>query len=171
MNRASVVVTGPCYDGVDEENCRRMSYEQGKYIDKCLNLAHKSNLTQKHGCVIVRRKKIISCGYNFKIQNTFLVNNRNPTPHLKTELEHHQCKNSDIFSVHAEISTLKKVKNQDLSECDMYVVRLGPINTREKEKPFRKSNSLNTKYSLHCKVCNAYIQQCASKKVYYSDYP
>ena len=57
MNKASMVVSGPCYDGVDEDNCKRMSNEQVKYIDKCLNLAYKSNLTQKHGCVIVRRKK------------------------------------------------------------------------------------------------------------------
>jgi deoxycytidylate deaminase len=141
----SLCTRGPCYDGVDRDHSKTMNTEQQTYIQKCLNLAHKSNLTQKHGCVLVRRKKIISCGYNFKIQNTFLMKKQN---------------NDYIFSVHAEISTIKKVKNQDLSECELYVVRLGP-----------KSKCYDMKYSHPCKACHTYIENNRIKKVYYSINP
>ena len=169
--------SGPCYDGVDLELCKVMNNEQKKYMDKCLNLAHKSTLTQKHGCVIVRRKKIISCGYNFKIQNQFITNNpksqnefisNDNSKLIQTKVndsfDNHICKNNDIFSVHAEISTLKKVKNQDLSGCDLYVVRLGPTNNIKNTRELMK-------YSLPCKVCNSYIQMFGIKKVYYSVNP
>lgn len=159
--------SGPCYDGVDMDRCKSMSLEQKKYMDKCLNLAHKSTLTQKHGCVIVRRKKIISCGYNFKIQNHFDPR----TKESRCTFQNHRCSN-DIFSVHAEISTLKKVKNQDLRECDLYVVRLGPSsNVTDSSTNPCKNTREPMKYSLPCKVCNSYIQFCGIKKVYYSVNP
>jgi deoxycytidylate deaminase len=155
--------SGPCYDGIDLDICKEMNFEQKQYMDKCLDLAHKSTLTQKHGCVIVRRKKIISCGYNFKIQNHF-EGNKKTSASSSCSYDNHKCKNSDIFSVHAEISTLKKVKNQDLTGCDLYVARLGPNCTlKNKNEPM--------KYSLPCKVCNSYIQLCGIKKVYYSINP
>lgn len=149
---------GPCYDDVDRDKSKKISKEQHTYIQKCLNLAYKSNLTQKHGCVVVRKKKIISCGYNFKIHhqntfNTFLVNNNNNNYDDKTE----------SFSVHAEISTLKKVKKQDLTGCELYVVRLGPKSKFSEES--------NLKYSHPCKVCRSYIEDCGIKKVYYSINP
>ena len=108
---------GPSYDGVDQECSKSITTEQQQYIKKCLFLAKKSNLTQKHGCVIVRNKEIISSGYNFKIKNDFYTKNED-------------VKKNDVYSVHAEISTIKKVKNQDLTKCDMYVVRLGPQNSK-----------------------------------------
>ena len=48
---------GPSYDGVDQECSKSITTEQQQYIKKCLFLAKKSNLTQKHGCVIVRNKE------------------------------------------------------------------------------------------------------------------
>ena len=137
---------GPCYDGVDQDCCKPITVEQQKYIRRCLLLANKSNLTQKHGCVLVRNKKIISSGYNFKIHNSFMIRDK------QTEI-------NEVFSVHAEISTIKKVKNQDLSNCDMYIVRLGP------QKTF-KSNHM--KYSQPCRVCHSYIEEFGIKRVYYS---
>lgn len=138
MYHKPISVPGPSYDGVDHDSCRKQTFEQEKYIEKCLLLANKSDLTQKHGCVLVRNKEIISDGYNFKIANK-------------------SRKNHSIFSVHAEVCTLKKVKNQDLSECELYVVRLGP-----------PSDSSSMKYSYPCKVCLSYIDRFRIRKVYYS---
>lgn len=135
----------PSYDEVDQECSKLITLEQRKYIEKCLILARKSNLTQKHGCVLVKNKRIISSGYNFKIQEAFIQKQDN-------------IAKKTIFSVHAEISTIKKVKNQNLSECDMYIVRLGP-----------ESQTCNhVKYSHPCKVCHSYIQKFNIRKVYYS---
>lgn len=144
-----------CYDNVDKDICKNVTKEQEKYISKCLSLAQKSNLTQKHGCVLVRKKKIISCGYNFKMSNHFLDTTKKETT----------CR--DIFSIHAEISTIKKVKKQDLSECDLYVVRLGPLSNIKDEKYSLK----DTKYSCPCKVCKSFIVEYNIKRVYYTINP
>jgi|UniRef100_A0A6C0BRD1 deoxycytidylate deaminase len=144
------------YDLKDVDISKTCDINQAKFLKKCAYLASKSILTQKHGCVIVYKNEIISCGYNFKINNnvqykTDLSSYVTPI-HFQDECstEHYACG----FSVHAEISTIKKVKNKDLSKCDMYVVRIGPFS--------------NFKYSHPCKICADYIKQKKIKKVYYS---
>jgi tRNA(Arg) A34 adenosine deaminase TadA len=127
------------YDGVDIDISKKSTDLQLEFFKKCIELAHKSNLTQKHGCVIVKKNQIISCGYNFKLKNNAKFLKRDDT---------------DAYSVHAEISTLKKVKQIDLTNCEMYVVRIGPHCT--------------LKYSLPCQVCSCSIQEHGIRKVYYS---
>lgn len=141
----------PSYVNVDQDTCKKITREQSKYIEKCLRQAYKSTLTQKHGCVLVRNKEIISCGYNYKIQQ------------LDTFLMKKKSKLNETYSVHAEISTIKKVKNIDFHDCELYVVRLGPIDITSSS-----ANMCNMKYSHPCKTCASYISTRGIRKVYYS---
>jgi len=150
------------YNELDQDTCININELQRNYFEKCLQLAQKSNLTQKHGCVLVKNNKIISCGYNFKIKNT--VNN----PFMTNSSS--SSDNSGVFSVHAEISTIKKVKKQDLSKCELYVIRIGPGSTTNKvgETSEIDTTSFRYKYSCPCSTCAKMIQMHRIKKVYYS---
>ena len=147
-----------CYDEVDQVHYRRIEDHQRPFFAKCLNLAHKSTLTQKHGCVIVRNNTIISCGYNFKLKST------------SHETSMHTC-----FSVHAECATIKKVKKYDLTKCDMYVVRLGPSTSSIVDKPddidedsVVPPKRFMYKYSHPCQYCTKIIKDHGIRRVYYS---
>lgn len=157
-----------CYDEVGQHQHQRIEDRQKPFFAKCLNLAHKSTLTQKHGCVIVRNNTIISCGYNYKLKNTSHVGSM------------HTC-----FSVHAECATIKKVKNYDLTKCDLYVVRLGPSSTVASLESLEDAvpdvdvaSSLPPpppppkrymyKYSHPCAYCTKIIKEHGIRRVYYS---
>ena len=149
------------YDSIDIEISKTHDVQQEKFLKKCAFLASKSALTQKHGCIIVHRNEIISCGYNFKINdNRKYLSNKDEgmtSSYIQPVHYNDSCTTDHYacgFSVHAEISTIKKVKHKDLSKCDMYVVRIGPYS--------------NLKYSHPCKICSEYIQKFGIKKVYYS---
>lgn len=76
------------------------------YLRKAAQLAFRSTLTQRHGCVIVNSltDEIISTGYN----------------HTYIDMCHR-------FSCHAEYDALKKVKKDvNMANVEMYVVRIGP---------------------------------------------
>lgn len=76
------------------------------YLRKAAQLAFRSNLTQRHGCVIVNSltDEIISTGYN----HTYI----------------HMCHR---LSCHAEYDALRKVKKDvNMANVEMYVVRIGP---------------------------------------------
>jgi tRNA(Arg) A34 adenosine deaminase TadA len=67
--------------------------------------AYKSDLTNKHGCVIVKNGKIISQGHNTYCDTL-----------------------DEVKSIHAEIMALNKIKYiKDLSSCDMYIVRVSKV--------------------------------------------
>ena len=134
------------YDGVDNDVCKLSTNQQEKYFKKCMYLAQKSDLTQKHGCIIVRNNEIISSGYNFKIKN-----NANAYHKL---VDKYQC----TYSVHAEVSTLKKIKEKKLTNCEMYVVRLGTYD----------GDNFQLKYSHPCETCSCQIKSFGINKVYYS---
>lgn len=145
-----------------KESCS-MSEIQRYFFGKCVHLAHKSNLTQKHGCVLVKNNKIISCGYNFKLRK-FVQN-----PYASAQPPS-QSADYNVFSVHAEISTIKKVKKQDLSNCELYVIRIGPLASRRndlKEDELERT-SFEYKYSCPCPMCAKTIQSHGIKRVYYS---
>ena len=134
------------YDQVDYDICKSSSDLQLKFFKKCISVAQRSNLTQKHGCIIVENNQIISCGYNYKLKNG---------SHF---MKKSSSEMNEVYSIHAEIATLKKVKNKDLTKCDMYIVRIGPNN----------HTHCNLKYSHPCKMCSFNIQQYGIRKVYYS---
>ena len=72
------------------------SSQRCKYINIAIKEAMKSVVTMKHGCVIVKRKKIIATGHN-KYTNTNF---------------------KDYFSLHAEIDALNK--------CTIVIEKLNP---------------------------------------------
>jgi len=137
------------YDNMDMDISKCSTLKQIEFLKKCMTLAHRSNLTQKHGCVIVLDNVIISSGYNYKI-----TNNGHSVPQSKS------VDAKKTFSIHAEISTIKKVKHKDLSRCELYVVRIGPIDN--------VSCCHTLKYSHPCEECVSCIEEHGIKKVFYS---
>jgi tRNA(Arg) A34 adenosine deaminase TadA len=73
-------------------------------LKKAAQCAYRSNMTQRHGCVIVDDQGVIVArGFNYKTS--------------------HHCHQ---FSTHAEIDALSKIKKTtDMSNFEMYVVRIG----------------------------------------------
>jgi len=108
---------------------------QQAYLDRAARVAEKSTMTHRHGCVIVNCDGVvISEGYN-----------------------HHRIAMSHKYSIHAEISALYKAKRSrtKLSQCEMYIVRLGP------------SGDV-LKYSMPCEQCASEITKAGIRRVYFS---
>ena len=110
-----------------------------EYFTIAYNLALKSTLNSKHGCIIVYKGKIISSGWN-------------------------KCTigKDKIFSIHAEISAISKIKrfrnqNKILENSTLYVVRI--------------SNDIfdqTYKLSKPCNSCCNFIDKIGIKKIYHS---
>lgn len=103
------------YDGLDQ-NTAKMSSKHLEFINIATEVAKKSPMTQKHGCIIVHKNKIISSAYNF-------------TPSAIQDR-----------SVHAEVNALKKIKHKSFlfKDCSLYIVRIGPdssMNALKYSKP------------------------------------
>lgn len=118
-----------------EVNAKDMNERQFIFFKKAAQHAYRSNLTQRHGCVVVLNDEIISTGFN----------------HTYVHLYHK-------FSLHAEVDALRKIKrNVDLSNAELYVVRIGP---ESKGSPLRMSKP--------CDGCEKIIFKSKVGKVYYS---
>ena len=92
------------YDDVDTEHSRAATADQRRYLRHCVQLASRSNVTHKHGCVIVdrRTKEIIAHGFNYDYKN-----------HV------------EVSSLHAEMAAIRNANKRFLkNDCEMYVVRL-----------------------------------------------
>lgn len=110
---------------------------QAFYMQKAAKLAFRSNLNQRHGCVVVNSQtgEILSTGFN----------------HTYIHMYHK-------FSCHAEYDALRKLKRtMDLSNVDMYVVRIGPESLGN---PF--------KLSRPCEGCTKLILKANVGRVFYS---
>ncbi len=110
--------------------------QQRVYLAKAARVALRSSMTHKHGCLIVHSDgTILYDGYNH---------------------HHHSLNLTHKFSIHAEEDALYKAKKQKakLTNCEMYVVRIGSPN--------------EFKYSKPCSGCALEIQKCGIRKVYYS---
>jgi deoxycytidylate deaminase len=76
---------------------------QRQFMEKAARIACRSNMTHRHGCIVVINGEIISEGFN----------------HTGRHLCH-------MFSYHSEVEALRKIKRKvDLSAAEMYVVRIG----------------------------------------------
>jgi len=107
------------------------------FVRRAAANALKSPLKQhRHGCVIVKDDEIISEGYN----------------HNFVHLYHKH-------SIHAEVDALSKTKHNRkfLSQCDMYVVRIGTA-----------SMGYPLKLSKPCCDCTKAIQKSGLRRVFYS---
>ena len=118
------------------ECCPRDStIRQDIYLNKAAHLASRSSLNQRHGCIVVLNDEIISIGWN-----------------------HNGFNSCELFSIHAEMDALRKIKRSvDLSSAEMYVVRIGSVNTGS---PF--------KLSKPCELCARGILNRNIGKIYYS---
>ena len=93
-----------------------MNKKRAMFVSTCVELAERSPMTHKHGCIIVHGGKVIASGWN-DIDDSM------------------QC----VRSIHAEVSAInewKKLrkKKPPLKDCDIYVVRVG-IDCLKNSKP------------------------------------
>lgn len=118
---------------------RRHTY----FCAKAAELAEKSTMQQRHGCVIVYNDRdIIAKGFN-----------------------HMRCTMETTFSVHAEIEAVNKLrqvlrtKNKDyINKCTLYVVRVS--RNHELDNPLCMS--------LPCEKCREAIHAVGIKRICYS---
>ena len=119
------------YTRTDKDICvsRNKNYH---YFDYAAEIAKKSSMNQKHGCIIVHKKIIIASGYN-----------KMPSSHKE--------------STHAEENAINKAKqmNYDLRECDLYIVRIG---STTQDYPLKYSKPCNkcSQYISQNKIKKAY---------------
>ena len=113
-----------------------------QFCRQAAQIAQKSGMQHRHGCVIVYNgKEIVAKGYN-----------------------HMQCTMENTFSIHAEIEAINqlrpilKTKSRDfISKCTLYIVRIG---TNNMNNPLR--------YSAPCQHCANAIRSIGIPKVCYS---
>lgn len=121
----------------DENRPKTSDSKQEYFLRRAACIASRSSMNHRHGCVIVNKNgDIVAEGYNY----------------VYTHMHHK-------FSIHAEVCCLSKMKRNKkwLSDCDMYVVRVGTENM---------GNPL--KYSRPCEGCTEAIIKAGIKRVYYS---
>jgi len=127
------ILTSKYYEYLDDNFAKPCNGKQKYYLDIAAKIALSSPMLQKHGAVIVHKNKIIATGFNYYFAD---------------------------YSIHAEVSAIKSIKGKlksQLSECELYVVRIGP-------------NKFNNplKYSRPCCHCQNTILKNNIKKAFYS---
>jgi deoxycytidylate deaminase len=126
------------YESMDDTTPKYSTERQRFFLERASQLAMKSLMTQKHGCVIVNNNSIVSEGFN----------------HYIIDMCHK-------YSIHAEVDALNKFKKSryisDKTRLEMYVVRIGP-----------KKYDHCLKYSKPCNFCQKAIIKHGINKVYYS---
>ncbi len=142
-----------------EELCNILSLDNKKFrikeyniISEAINIAKKSNMRAKHGCVIVKNGKIISTGYNRS-----LGNNKYQTRDFSKD----KTISQGLYSIHAEQDALRNSDPKDLDGAKLYVIRLG-------------CGDLNPMFmnSQPCKKCtniiNKFREKHGLKQVFYT---
>jgi deoxycytidylate deaminase len=127
------ILTSKYYEYLDDYSAKSCNERQKYYLDIAAKIALSSPMLQKHGAIIVYKNKIIASGFNYYFAN---------------------------YSIHAEVSAIKSIKGKlksHLSECELYVVRIGPS---------KFNNPL--KYSRPCCHCQNTILKNNIKKAFYS---
>lgn len=113
------------------------------YCEVAHNMALKSSMNQKHGCVIVYNDEVIAQGMNHQFNNCM----------------------KKVDSIHAEVNAINQLrkimqKNKDknfIQKCKLYVVRIGTSNM---DYPLKNSKP--------CSHCTKVIQRVGIPEVYYS---
>ena len=127
------IFTSEYFEYFDENNPKHMHCRQNYYLRIAAEVALNSIMNHKHGAVIVYKKNIISVGFNYHYGN---------------------------HSIHAEVAAINQLKGRNksiISECELYVARIGPD---------KYDNPL--KYSKPCNSCQNYIAKKCIKTTYYS---
>lgn len=124
-------------DNMTPDDARPCNEMQTFFFRKAMTVAQNSTcFMHRHGAIIVKEGEILSEGFN----------------HKRVHLYHKS-------SVHAEVDALSKMKHNKklLSQCDMYVVRIG-----------KDSMGQPLKYSKPCPDCTKAILKSGVRRVYYS---
>lgn len=119
-------------------------------MEMCVEVAKKSNMNSKHGCIIIDRKgNLISSACNKRRS-------------METEhISDINMRRQKRFSRHAEETALKNVNRNDLKGAVLYVVRYGHNNCN----PY----FMNSKPCEKCTaIINAAIERHGLKAAYYS---
>lgn len=125
------------FDMMAPDNARTCTEKQKSFFHRAMCVAQNSPcIMHRHGAVIVKGKDIISEGFN----------------HKRWHLYHK-------LSVHAEVDALSKLphKKKLLSQCDMYVVRIG-----------NEAMGRPLKFSKPCSDCTKAILKSGLRRVFYS---
>ncbi len=121
-------------------------------LHEAVNIAKKSNMRTKHGCVIVKQGKIISTGYNRTLGNN---------KYQGRDFSKDKSLSQGRYSIHAEQDALRNSDPKELEGAKLYVIRLGCSDLH----PFFMN-------SEPCKKCtnmiNKFIEKHGLKQVYYS---
>lgn len=127
------ILTSEYFKYFDENFPKDMNCRQNHFLRVAAEVAMNSVMNHKHGAIIVHKKNIIAAGYNYHYGN---------------------------HSIHAEVAAISRLKGRDktvLSECELYVARIGPD---------KYDNPL--KYSKPCNNCQNYIAKKCIKRTFYS---
>lgn len=112
---------------------------QMMYLRKAAQFAYRSNMSQRHGCVVVNGPTgdIVASGFNYK-----------------TTYHCHR------YSIHAEANALSKIKRStDMSQYEMYVVRISNAVGH---------GDSDLRCSMPCASCMKAIHKANLRRVYYS---
>lgn len=117
------------YCGVDQggDVCARRGHAEP--LEAAIREARRSPMIQRHGCVVVHNRRIVSTAHN-------------DMPHRFRE------------SVHAEVHALKKLKHRQpelLKRCVLYVIRIGP-DSADNALKYSKPCAACARYIRECGV-------------------
>lgn len=132
LSRVSTV-TSDYFQYFDDCDAKIMNDRQLNYLHVAAAIAASSVMNHKHGAIIVHKKNIIASGFNYSVGN---------------------------MSIHAEVDAITKLKGKEkevLSECELYVVRIGA-----------GQFNCHLKYSKPCYNCQRFINKKGIKKTFYS---
>lgn len=123
---------------------KKFSFRISQYFELCAQVAQKSPMEWKYGCVIVRKGRIISQGYNHYRLTPF----------------------SGPMTTHAEIDALNKLKNKNLlNNATMYIIRIN----NKISGPKKNYSILSGKPCHDCIVkLTKLIKRFGLKKIIYS---
>lgn len=128
-----------CHKSVNECKIHTANKKQRCFLKEAAKEGAKSQMTHRHGCVIVYDGNIIARGHN----------------------KHVQCNSTTReFSTHAEVDAIRNASRKCrrlLPHCELYVVRVA----------CEKWNCC-LKYSKPCFQCRQFISKSGIKNVFYS---
>ena len=108
--------TPSTYYGVDIDCMAKPRERLNEYIQIAADEAKKSPMSQKHGCVVIHKNRVVATGYNKQVDPLSLT------------------------SIHAEINALMKAKKiltrSELKQAKLMVVRIG---TNSMDNPLKYS--------------------------------
>jgi tRNA(Arg) A34 adenosine deaminase TadA len=128
-----------------------LTIKQQKICDNLFALAcdHRATSNARIVAAIVYKNQIVSYGFNSKKSHPFVI------PYQKNE---------DAIFLHAETdaikNALKRISVDQLSKCDLYIIRAKQVSSKNKNMIFGMSKP--------CKGCAKCISQFGLRSVIYS---